>query len=92
MAAPASTFTPVRFWLANPQLRLQVKVPGTRDYLTFNNGKFTAKTKQEYDLIKATGRAYKDDGFRPKNGNPTTGYAPGSSEAFEEHLNYIPQG
>lgn len=95
MAAPSkdTEFKPVRFWLADPQLRLQVKVPGTRDFLRFNNGKFTAQTQQEYDLIKATGMAFEDDEPKePIKPHPQTGYAPQSFAAYQEHQNYIPQG
>jgi len=87
-------FEPQTFWLANPQLQLQIKVPGTRRYLKFSNGKCIAQTQQEADLIKATGMAYEDDGFVPteEERNTITGYNPRSLRAFLAHQKHIPQG
>lgn len=88
----AKEFKPVTFWLANPSLQLKIRIPGTSKYLQFHSGKLVAKTQAEYDLIVKNGMAYEDDGFKPKKGYESTGYAPGSSEAFQEHMNFIPQG
>lgn len=86
-------FVPTVFWLANPQLGLKIKVPGTSRFLKFKNGKAVAKSQQEYDLIKATGMAFEQDDLKePIKPHPQTGYAPQSMAAYQEHQNYIPQG
>ena len=85
-------FTPVAFWLANPQLQLKIKVPGTRRYLKFNNGKLVAKSQQEYDLIKASGQAYEDDAFEADAPHEVTGYNPRSAKAYVAHQKFVPQG
>jgi len=89
----AKKFEPVTFWLANPNMRLKIRIPGTFDYIQYSNGKAVAKTQEEYDLLVADGQGFEEDGFKPKKPVESTGYAPRSSEAYQEHLNkFIPQG
>lgn len=87
----AKAFKPVTFWLANPQLQLQIKVKGTRKLAKFSNGRFVAKTQAEFDAVKANGMAFEDDGFN-EEAHPITGYKPGSAKAYIAHQKFIPQG
>lgn len=81
-------FEPITFWLGNPNLQLRIKNGG--GYIKFRNGKYTAKTQREADLIAATGIAYEQDMTKPRKPHPVTGYAPMSTEAYDEHIGLIP--
>src|SRR5690606_7638534 len=86
---------PVEYWLAGPaplvpQVKIKVTgVPG--EFIRFRNGRYTATTPEEVDIIenRARVRVYRSDLPVPMTCK-MCGWKTRSSRAFEEHFTYHP--
>lgn len=87
-AAQSKEFTPVTFWLADPRRQERLRVDDDI-WIVFEDGCYTARTQETYDLIKKwlPHMAWEQDLKEPidPEGHPQTGYAPLSAKAYAEH-------
>ena len=79
------------FWLADPRSNMRLFNEETNDYIKFRNGRYTAQTKQEVELIEEhlASIAFKQDRENPRKPHPTTGYAPLSDAAYDAHVELV---
>lgn len=79
------------FWLADPRSNMRLFNPETNDYIKFRNGRYTAQTKQEVELIEKhlASIAFKEDRKNARKPHPVTGYAPLSDAAYDAHVELV---
>lgn len=83
-------FKPITFWLANPHRMLKIYDERGFPLVKFVNGRFTATTPKQVELIRRNGTAYEQDLPKPPRPHPGSGYAPQSQDAYELHQELFP--
>lgn len=83
-------FKPITFWLANPHRMLRIYDERGFPAVRFVNGKFTATTPKQVELIRKNGSAYEEDLPEAPQPHPGSGYAPRSFKAYQEHQTLFP--